>query len=76
MTMSSQSPKPSETASQPPGRSRRQRLLQPWRQPWPWLSLLLLLLCSRSEPPRLWFWFALLIISLGVGLLQSLARRP
>ena len=52
------------------------RLLHPWRQPWPWLSLLLLALCSRSEPPRLWFWVALLLISLLVGLLQSLARRP
>jgi hypothetical protein len=52
------------------------RLLHPWRQPWPWLSLLLLGLCSRSEPPRLWFWLALLLISLLVGLLQSLARRP
>ena len=38
--------------------------------------LLLLLLCTRSEPPRLWFWFSLLAISLLVGLLQSLARRP
>jgi apolipoprotein N-acyltransferase len=56
--------------------SRRQRLLAPWRAPWPWLSLLLLLLCTRSEPPRLWFWFSLLLISLLVGLLQSLARRP
>lgn len=56
--------------------SRRQRLLTPWRAPWPWLSLLLLLLCTRSEPPRLWFWFSLLLISLLVGLLQSLARRP
>ena len=35
--------------------------------------MLLLLLCTRSEPPRLWFWFALLLISLLVGLLQSLA---
>ncbi len=57
-------------------RSRRQRLLDPWRAPWPWVSLLLLGLCTRSEPPRLWFWFALLLISLLVGLLQSLARRP
>jgi apolipoprotein N-acyltransferase len=56
--------------------SRRQRLLAPWRAPWPWVSLLLLLLCTRSEPPRLWFWFSLLLISLLVGLLQSLARRP
>lgn len=56
--------------------SRRRRLIAPWRQPWPWISLLLLLLTSRSEPPRLWFWFALLLISLLVGLLQSLARRP
>lgn len=55
---------------------RLARLLQPWRQPWPWLSLLLLILCTRSEPPRLWFWVALLLISLLVGLLQSLARRP
>jgi len=52
------------------------RLLAPWRRPWPWLSLVLLLVCSRSEPPRLWFWFSLLLISLVVGLLQSLARRP
>ncbi|MFM7086388.1 MAG: hypothetical protein ACKOXO_05275 [Cyanobium sp.] len=60
------------------GRTRvsARRLLAPWRQPWPWLSLLLLLLCSRSEPPRLWFWFALLLISLLVGLLQSLQRHP
>jgi hypothetical protein len=56
--------------------SRRQRLIAPWRAPWPWISLLLLVLCTRSEPPRLWFWFALLLISLLVGLLQSLARRP
>lgn len=56
--------------------SLRQRLIAPWRSPWPWISLLLLLLCTRSEPPRLWFWFALLLISLLVGLLQSLARRP
>ena len=55
---------------------RLNRLLAPWRQPWPWISLALLWLCSRSEPPRLWFWFALLLISLLVGLLQSLARRP
>jgi hypothetical protein len=40
------------------------------------VSLGLLLLCSRTEPPRLWFWLALLLISLLVGLLQSLARRP
>jgi hypothetical protein len=51
-------------------------LIAPWRAPWPWISLLLLVLCTRSEPPRLWFWFALLLISLLVGLLQSLARRP
>jgi apolipoprotein N-acyltransferase len=56
-------------------RSRRQRLIAPWRAPWPWVSLALLVLCTRSEPPRLWFWFALLLISLLVGLLQSLARR-
>ena len=56
--------------------SRRARLIAPWKQPWPWISLLLLLLASRSEPPRLWFWFALLVISLLVGLLQGLARRP
>ncbi|MFN7899928.1 MAG: hypothetical protein ACK5N0_09745 [Synechococcaceae cyanobacterium] len=55
--------------------SRVGRLLAPWRRPWPWLSLLLLVICSRSEPPRLWFWFSLLLISLLVGLLQSLARR-
>jgi hypothetical protein len=40
------------------------------------VSLSLLLLCSRTEPPRLWFWLALLLISLVVGLLRSLARRP
>ena len=57
-------------------RQRRQTLLAPWLQPWPWVSLGLLLLCSRTEPPRLWFWLALLLISLMVGLLQSLARRP
>jgi hypothetical protein len=57
-------------------RQRRQALLAPWLQPWPWVSLGLLLLCSRTEPPRLWFWLALLLISLMVGLLQSLARRP
>lgn len=51
-------------------------LLAPWLEPWPWLSLGLLLLCSRTEPPRLWFWLALLLISLVVGLLRSLARRP
>ncbi|MEB3331753.1 MAG: hypothetical protein VKI83_04590 [Synechococcaceae cyanobacterium] len=67
--------------SAPSERPRREaslkgRLLKPWRQPWPWLSLLLLLLCSRSEPPRLWFWFSLLLISLLVGLLQSLSRKP
>jgi hypothetical protein len=38
--------------------------------------LVLLVVCSRSAPPRLWFWFSLLLISLVVGLLQSLARRP
>jgi hypothetical protein len=56
----------------------RSRWLAPWLQPWPWLSLLLLMLCQRSEPPRLWFWFALLLISLGVGLMRSLAdqQRP
>ncbi|MEB3332853.1 MAG: hypothetical protein VKI83_10230 [Synechococcaceae cyanobacterium] len=62
----------------PPGRRLRRnatRLLEPWRRPWPWLSLVLLLLCSRSEPPRLWFWLALLLISLLVGLIQSLAPR-
>jgi apolipoprotein N-acyltransferase len=64
----------SPTSDRPP--SRRQRLIAPWRAPWPWISLLLLGLCTRSEPPRLWFWFALLLISLLVGLLQSLARRP
>jgi hypothetical protein len=37
---------------------------------------MLLILCSRTEPPRLWFWLALLLISLAVGLLQSLARHP
>ena len=57
-------------------RQRRQTLLAPWLPPWPWVSLGLLLLCSRTEPPRLWFWLALLLISLLVGLLQSLARRP
>ena len=57
-------------------RPRRQALLAPWLQPWPWVSLMLLILCSRTEPPRLWFWLALLLISLAVGLLQSLARRP
>jgi hypothetical protein len=51
-------------------------LLAPWLEPWPWVSLGLLLLCSRTEPPRLWFWLALLLISLVVGLLRSLARRP
>jgi apolipoprotein N-acyltransferase len=56
--------------------TRRSQLLEPWRRPWPWLSLVLLALCSRSEPPRLWFWVSLLLISLLVGLLQSLARRP
>jgi hypothetical protein len=38
--------------------------------------VVLLRVCSRSEPPRLWFWFSILLISLVVGLLQSLARRP
>jgi len=52
------------------------RWLSPWRQPLPWLSLFLLLLCLRTEPPRLWFWLTLLLISLTVSLLQSLARRP
>jgi len=51
-------------------------LLAPWRQPWPWVSLGLLVLCSRTEPPRLWFWLALLLISLLVGLLQAVARKP
>jgi hypothetical protein len=51
-------------------------LLAPWLEPWPWVSLGLLLLCSRTEPPRLWFWLALLLISLVVGLVRSLARRP
>jgi hypothetical protein len=55
---------------------RRSRLLAPWLAPWPWVSLFLLLLCSRSEPPRLWFWLALLLISLVVGGLRSLAARP
>jgi len=68
MTSSSDGPRPSEALTS--------RLLAPWRRPWPWLSLVLLLICSRSEPPRLWFWFSLLLISLVVGLLQSLARRP
>jgi hypothetical protein len=68
MTSSSNGPRRSEPLAT--------RLLAPWRRPWPWLSLLLLLVCSRSEPPRLWFWFSLLLISLVVGLLQSLARRP
>jgi hypothetical protein len=54
----------------------RRRLLAPWLAPWPWVSLLLLLLCSRSEPPRLWFWLALLLISLVVGGIRSLAARP
>ncbi len=52
------------------------RWLTPWKQPLPWISLLLLLLCLRTEPPRLWFWLTLLLISLAVGLLQSLSRRP
>ncbi len=62
----------------PESRSSRRRsaLLAPWLEPWPWVSLSLLLLCSRTEPPRLWFWLALLLISLVVGLLRSLARRP
>ena len=60
----------------PDHHNRAVRLLEPWRRPWPWVSLALLGLCARSEPPRLWFWFALLLISLLVGLLQSLARRP
>ncbi len=51
-------------------------LVTPWLQPWPWISLLLLLLCTRTEPPRLWFWLTLLLISLVVGLIQSLGRRP
>jgi len=52
-----------------------QRWLKPWRQPAPWLALILLLITAASQPPRLWFWFSLLLISLLVGLLQSLARR-
>ncbi|MFM7268365.1 MAG: hypothetical protein ACKOZT_07235 [Cyanobium sp.] len=56
--------------SLPPG-----RWLGPWKQPLPWVSLVLLLLCLRTEPPRLWFWLTLLLISLAVGLLQSLSRR-
>ncbi|MCS5690379.1 hypothetical protein NZK33_00070 [Cyanobium sp. FGCU-6] len=68
MTSPSDAPRPSQTLAT--------RLMAPWRRPWPWLSLVLLLVCSRSEPPRLWFWFSLLLISLVVGLLQSLARRP
>jgi hypothetical protein len=68
-------------SSPPPSRGpRRPRpgaaLLAPWLAPWPWVSAGLLLLCSRTEPPRLWFWLALLLISLVVGLLRSLARRP
>ncbi|MFO0037436.1 MAG: hypothetical protein ACK522_00625 [Synechococcaceae cyanobacterium] len=55
---------------------RRPALLAPWLEPWPWVSLGLLILCSRTEPPRLWFWLALLLISLVVGLVRSLARRP
>jgi hypothetical protein len=57
-------------------RQSRAALLEPWRQPWPWVSLGLLALCSRTEPPRLWFWLALLLISLLVGLIQALARKP
>ena len=52
------------------------RWLRPWFQPLPWLSLLLLVLCTRTQPPRLWFWLTLLLITLVVSLLQSLARRP
>jgi hypothetical protein len=65
------SPPPDPRPSQ-----QRSALLAPWLEPWPWVSLGLLLLCSRTEPPRLWFWLALLLISLVVGLLRSLARRP
>jgi hypothetical protein len=66
---------PIPDSSSPRSQTLAARLLAPWRRPWPWLSLLLLFICSRSEPPRLWFWFSLLLISLLVGLLQSLARR-
>jgi hypothetical protein len=69
----SESPVPRSEAR--PGR-QRSRLLAPWLAPMPWVSLGLLLLCSRTEPPRLWFWLALLLISLLVGLLRSLASRP
>ena len=68
----------STSSEHAPGTSRplATRLLAPWRRPWPWVSLVLLVLCTRSEPPRLWFWFSLLLISLLVGLLQSVARKP
>ena len=66
---------PTPESSSPRPQALAPRLLAPWRRPWPWLSLLLLFICSRSEPPRLWFWFSLLLISLLVGLLQSLARK-